>query len=226
MIRFGACLLFILTLGACAEVGNLSTPAQDREAGPYLAVARAWTRNASVYKGLDSELLVDATFRSLPFRMAYAAEHARIYLLDREATEKLVKDQVAAHGTYLDFTVAAYVPRMEGGDFTGQSPLWRAYLENDKAIRAEPLEIRSLSQDKEVARHFFPYLTPWKWAYTFRFPHADARAGQPLLDRDTRWLSLVITGPSGSARMTWQRPETGWEPLLPQGGTPPEGLHR
>ncbi|MBU2490933.1 MAG: hypothetical protein KKA60_16230 [Proteobacteria bacterium] len=225
MIRLGACILSILTICSCVDRGRLPHPVWNEDASAYLEVLESWTQSGSIYDGLDSALLVDATFRSLPFRLEYAREYARIYLLDPEEAARMAGDQVSAWQANLDFTVAAYTPKMGGNDFSGVNSSWRVYLENDEGIRVSPLEIRSFSQDRNVAGHFYPYFTPWKKAYIFRFPHVSQDSGKSLLTPETQWLSLVITGPSGSARLAWGQPEAGWESAAPEERTPMESPH-
>ncbi|MBW1988551.1 MAG: hypothetical protein JRI97_03300 [Deltaproteobacteria bacterium] len=213
MARLMPLLLAGFFLCACAP----QTAPADKEPPepPYRQTLEAWTRNASVYNGLDSELLVSATLKSLPFRMQYAKEYARVYLLPPEEAEKVAAEQAKAWEMYLDFTVGAFVPQERQNDFGRPRSTWKVYLENGAGTRVQPLEIRPLLRDRELTAHFYPYMTPWKKAYVFRFPHKDAETGKPLLDEGIERVSLVITGPAGACAMTWEKPPAGWTSPMP-----------
>jgi len=212
MRLFCLCLCFVAILCAgCASVKGLEAL---KPAGPDLAYQETfeqWTKEARIYDGFETQLFICATFKSLPLRMAFVQEHARVYgLLPREKG-KMEADQKAASQSSLDFVIAAYVPDDKYNDFSQTKSVWSIFLENGEGEREEPLEVRRLSeQDGAALKYFYPYFTPWKRAYLVRFPLRGPEAREDFLRPGIERLTLTVRGPMAVAELKWDRPKSGW----------------
>ena len=171
--------------------------------GQYKAALTDWSREARIYRGLGVELIATATFKSSKFRDAYSNEYARAYKLTGSEKTKLIKDQKKAALAYNDFLLAAYVPDKKLNDFNKKDSVWKIYLTIGKGGLITPLEIRKIKKVDAVTTHFFPYITPWKSVYLVRFPATSPAAGKAVIDRDAKYIKLIITSVLGSAEMVW-----------------------
>ncbi len=214
MGRFLLFAFLLLFVSACAGVAGLEALTGAGPEAQYQEVLEEWTKKARVYSGFETELFVCATFRSLPLRAAYITEYARIYGLAPMETQKLETDQTTAYESSLDFVMAAYVPNEKQNDFSHARSHWSLVLENDAGSRSRPLEVLPLPAREGVAKHFYPYFTPWKRAYLVRFPHRALGGQKDFLTDETQSLTLIVRSPMAATQLTWDRPESGWGQAL------------
>ncbi len=201
-VRIFTLLVVCLFATGCSGLNHRqSVMAPERES--YQAAVTAWTKESRIYHGLDTKLIAQATFKSLAFRRAYAAEYARVYRLSRQDTDKLVLDQERAAADYHDVVIAAYVPQKNWDDFSQHKSMWRIYITRDGIEQIEPLEIRKLKKKDPKLAYFYPYTTTWNSIYQARFPTTDPETGQVLLDDPAGSLTLVMTSVIGSVEFQW-----------------------
>lgn len=166
----------------------------------YSKALKAWTRSASIYHKLDTELIVTATYQSRAFRRAYLRAYARSYLLDAKQRQKLRSSQEAQARRFHEFFLSAYIPDSQWNDLASPRSCWRLYLEVNQTVRLRPVDIRQIKKVTPLVSSFYPYVRPWERVYKVRFDAEEKQGGEFEL----RTLSLVITGPRGKARMTWE----------------------
>lgn len=210
-LRFPICLFFVVLVLAMSAMGCRSgkenkpieyTP--DSQFNPeYKAVFEDWTKEDRIYKGFDCKLIAAATYKSMPFRRAYAQEYGKLYKLSPAEKDKIKKDQADAAATYNEFFFAAYVPDKKWDDFQDEKSTWKIDLRVDGGMRVAPMEIRKLQRNNVVLKHFFPYVTPWKSVYLLRFPAKQRDTGEALVGERSRTLMLSVSSVLGSAVMEW-----------------------
>ena len=198
-------LIISIMFQACAgfkAVKQIKASDDPYQGGNYQPVFNTWTREARIYRGLDLEMLVAATYKSVQFRRAYAEEYARIYHLGTQETLKAARDQQQPGPESIDFLIAVYVPDKKQADFSRSDSIWQIYLAQNNAKRLKPYEIRKVKKIDARLRHFFPYITPWKSVYRVRFL-AEENKTMAAKDGQSAPTTLVITGVRGSASLHW-----------------------
>ncbi len=165
----------------------------------YPKILKQWTREARSYRGLDLELLVAATYQSTPFRAAYVSEYAKIHKLEPSVMKQMADAEEQAARRYYQFIIAAYVNERRLNDFSRTDSIWKIYLTVGNGKRLEPVEIQKPKYADPIIRHFFPYVTPWKSAYTVRFPKSGSKAENDIAGS----VRLEITGVAGNVELVW-----------------------
>ena len=203
------CVALILTAFAAGCRGGkenqpiLYTP-DSRSKPEYKQVFEGWTKEDRIYKGFDCKLIAAATYKSMPFRRAYAQEYAELYRLNPVEQDKFLRDQEDAAATFIEFILAAYVPDKKWDDFQEEKSTWKLDLSIDGGAHVAPVEVRKLERDNVVLKHFFPYVTPWKSVYLLRFPSRRRDTGDALVGAENRLLTLSVSSVLGAAEMTWE----------------------
>lgn len=190
-------ILFLgLTLtGGCGK-SNMAGPGEKIQ-DPYPAVLEQWTSRAKVYRGLDFMLEVTGTYKSAPFRRAYAEKFARDFQLSPQATAKMLSDEKAMAEKNIEFILAVSAPDEKKDNLKAGDSAWRIFLASESMGQIKPFEIRLVKKRTARLEEFYPYISPWAKVYLVRFlapPHP------PLSEP----LDLVLTGVLGSARLTFQ----------------------
>jgi hypothetical protein len=201
----GACKPLVAIPDRVEDVAHTQAATDQRE---YNQALKAWTRSGSIYRRFGTELLVTATYHSLPFREAYVTAYARAVQLGEEQKEALWQRQLAEVKESHEFLIAAYVPESEANDLANPASGWRIYLETDRGERLSPEDLRRLRKITPFITGFYPYVTPWAKVFKVRFPTRNPSSGDPFPGRGGETLSLVITSPSGMVRLTWQPEST------------------
>lgn len=202
-------------LGACKPLAAIPDRVEDvahtqaaADQSDYNQALKAWTRSGSIYRRFGTELLVTATYQSLPFRESYVSAYAQAQQLTQEQKEALWQRQLAEAGESHEFLVAAFVPESEATDLANPASGWRLYLEADRGDRVSPQDLRRVRKITPFITGFYPYVTPWAKVFKVRFPTRNPGSGDPFPAPGDQTLSLVITSPSGMARLTWQLQST------------------
>ncbi|RME48721.1 MAG: hypothetical protein D6795_12535 [Deltaproteobacteria bacterium] len=168
---------------------------EDRLIGSYRESLGAWTRQAEDYVDFETRILARATFKSRPFREAFVAEYAAVYLLGETERTALYRREIDEAARYHDFLLYVYTPELQRNVLDRPSSPWRIYLEDEAGHRVAPETIRKNHDPAHTIDRFYPYVESWGRIYEVRFPKA------PL---EGRRLRLVITGISGHCAMEWE----------------------
>jgi len=203
-------------LGACKPLTAIPDRVEDvahtqaaADQSPYNDALKAWTRSGSIYRKFGTELLVTATYQSLPFREAYVSAYTRAEQLNQEQKDALWQRQLAEAKESHEFLVAAYVPETEASDLANPASGWRLYLETDRGDRVSPQDLRRIRKITPSITGFYPYVAPaWAKVFKVRFPTRNPGSGEPFPGPGDQTLSLVITSPFGMVRLTWQPQST------------------
>ncbi len=178
--------------------------AQPTANATYRELLDRWTRRDLEYDELETRVLVAATYKSWPFRQAYVAEYARVYLLPETEREALLRREAAALETYHDFVVSVYAPARDIAELTRERGIWRLYLEGPGGARVSPSVVERVKEPLPIVSAFFPYVDRWSRVFLVRFPKqtADGRPVLPQPERDTFRLLLVST--EAHASLAWR----------------------
>lgn len=196
--------ILLATVMGCGSIERLVRSEGSHRTEDYRRAFERWTKEARIYRGLDMELIVSATFKSADYRKGYAREYAETYLLSDEDELKFKRDQMKAAEEFHDFVMAAFIPDDKWNDFEKKDSIWKIYLSNDKNDRISPLEIRKLNKKDPVVGQFFPYVSPWRQVYALRFAVTMPGQEEAFISADTRSITLTLTGVRGTCDMFWE----------------------
>ena len=202
-------IIFFLAIGCTREVSvkrfvGWEEPYED---GNYPQAIEKFTREARIYRGLELELLANATYKSSDFRRAYLQEYSRVYKLDEAQVQAVRQKETEAAQKVDEFMIATYVPDKQWDDFDRKNPSWKIYLVQRDGSRIQPVSIQKNKVDASM-RHFFPYINPWKSMYTVQFPKLSAGKESPS-------MRLIVTGVRGNIEMEWPSESPGNESTKP-----------
>ena len=168
---------------------------------PYIQTTKNWTRKAALYSGIDTEIQVFATLKSLQWRKAYVHKYAQVYSLNQDEEKKLLIDELKAFQNETEFFLALYSTDPDRAKLEFNSPLWSVFLEIENTVPAAstavrkvyPLEIRSLEWPYAKLKTFFPYVHKWQKTYLLRFNRIPEASG----------ARLTLSGPVGKVSLEW-----------------------
>ena len=185
----------MLMLG-CADLKRLQQTAVDPyQNNAYQSALDTWTRDARIYKDLELVARFTATFKTLPYRLAYAKEFARRYQLSQAEAAKMENDQRQAAKSFNDFFIVVYAPDSDLIDLGMKDAAWKIYLEIGGQKRFKPLEIRKVKKTDARTRFFLPHLSVWNTLFRARFPASGL---------NTLPAKLIVTGVGGAASFDWK----------------------
>ena len=193
-------LFFLLALACgCGDMGGKTADVLwPGLTGPYVELARQWTRKDAVYSGIDTEFTAAATLKSWAWREGFAGRHASTYSLSAPEAAKFLEDQRRAHAGSSEVVLSLSSPKPEYARLKLKDPLWSVFAAQG-GEKAYPLEIRPMERDQWPAGRlevFFPDFKPWQKFYNLRF--ASFKAGP---------VTLVVSGPPGRVEFFWERCE-------------------
>jgi hypothetical protein len=193
------CMVSVTLVASCARRGEMKP-----DSPPYAKLIGKWTREGSVYRGIESRLVVHATYRGLEFREAYVREYGDRYRLDDYRREKLLATERAGHERVEEFFLAVSTLDEKWNDLHRSDSVWRLYLKNDSGERVEPIAIRRVDEESPLFREFYPKLDRWSRGYIVTFPKYSEAGEAPLINDDTLRVTLVITGALGQTVIEWR----------------------
>jgi hypothetical protein len=193
------CVLSAALVASCARRGEVKPDGGP----PYAKVIKQWTREGSVYRGIESMLLLHGTYRGMELREAYTREYGERYRLDSYRVEKLVAQERAGYERSEEFFLAVYTPDEKWNDLERSDSAWRLYLRNDSGERVEPITIRRVDEESPLFREFYPKLDQWSRGYIVSFPKYSATGERPIINDDTSRFTLIITGVLGQTEIEW-----------------------
>jgi hypothetical protein len=188
---WGLLLLSAMSLAACQErsLGEVLWPDLH---DPYFQLTEQWSRKGVIRIGLESELSFIALLKSKEWRTAYVTRHARLQSLGAQEREKMLADQMQAHGEAVDVVLAVASTNPDHSRLTHRSSRWRVLMQTADGQQVEPLEIRPLHWSRLELQAYFPEYHHWQRYFAVRFP--TGLSGP---------LTLVITGPPGRTALAW-----------------------
>ncbi len=186
-----------------AGCGAFSRQAEARPDGTYREILDRWTRQDREYDELETKLYVAATYKSWPFRQAYVAQYARIYLLPERERQALLDRETASLEQFHDFVLSAYTPVRQSGDFLTRTGIWKLYLEGPGGVRVPTSRVERVAEPLPVLEAFYPYVTRWSRVFLVRFPRLAADGQDVLPNPETDRFRLVLASTEARAALTW-----------------------
>lgn len=195
-----AAFVALLLAGGCAA---LSRQPEARPDAAYRSVVERWTRSDEEYEELETKLLVSATYKSWPFRQAYVAQYARIFLLPEREREALLARETAALEQFHDFVLSAYTPVRQSGDFLTRTGIWKLYLEGPGGVRVPSARVERVAEPHRVLEAFYPFVNRWSRVFLVRFPRETAGGEAVLPNPETDRFRLVLASTEARTVLTW-----------------------
>jgi hypothetical protein len=196
----------LLVLAGCGS-SELSLQASGGGAtnDDYAKALSDWTRSvevAPVSEGFDNVLSGDATYRSWPFREAYARRYAKDHHLSRARLDEVVAQERAAHEAAHEFFLSIYAVDRRSLELGTPESIWRVSLTTDAHVTTEPSGVEFIRRPTATVRAYYPYATTTRMTFVVRFPREVG--GRPVLPESTKWFELHFDGPRGHAEMKWE----------------------
>ena len=95
----------------------------------YIQLTKKWTRRDVIYSGIDTEIEIYATLKSLDWRKAYVHKWAEVYSLSQSEEKKLLADELEAAQKETEIFLALYSNKPDQAELRLNSPLWSVFLE-------------------------------------------------------------------------------------------------
>lgn len=186
--------------GACAIPRTIryTVPRRVPPVSDFVAIRRAWTRDASVVpvSGLENVLTMTATCLSPEFRAAYVARYARDYQLGPGDRAALLRAQQITAGRELQFFVTAFAgTEFRDADLSDPDRGWRVLLVTAHGRWAHT-RLEKITHPTAVQRAYFPHAHPQRMAFLVGFP--------PVVTPEDRWFRLHVVSARGQAELEWQ----------------------
>jgi hypothetical protein len=197
MAAVAAGLAVLLVLAGCGYLMSYVDMVREKGVSPeYRAVLDTWTRTKVLHSQFETRADIFATFKSTPFRAAYAKDYARLYDLT-EAQAKARREVIEEVASDFDeFFFYAALPDRQANDFDKSSSIWKIYLFDDRGNRFEPVEIRKIDKVTPLVTSFYPYVNPsYGTCYALKFPAGSVPGGKPF--------KLLFTGVLGGIELSW-----------------------
>jgi hypothetical protein len=189
--------------GAANKAVSLAEPAQAPSAREYVDLVKLWTRHGHLRQDFDIALDVDATMRSPEFRAGYAEKYLAVYHVGPSlAGQKRVELRALGADRY-EFHVETQAHTYELNDLSQRKGYWRVALINDRNQEVQPVEVRALKDRPELAAAFYPYAGLFSRGWDLSFPQT-LPDGTPLVQPESRSLTLRFAGPQGSVDLIWK----------------------
>jgi len=192
-------IFFLLSMTAFSCAGPIAV-----SKGRYNGELRRWTREASLYSGLEERLSVVATYRGSSFKNAYSDYYARSFALsDSQKAGLLAKDKQALN-QYSEFLLSVHTSEARLNNLDSKKSPWKIYLSDSRGTRTEPLSIVKVERADPVRGEFFPYIDLWSTAYVLRFPRHIVPGRTALPSRDAAFIKLTISSVLGQVELKWR----------------------
>lgn len=186
--------------GACAIPRTIryTQPRRTPPPSEFVAIRRAWTRDASVVpvSGFENVLTLTATCMSPEFRAAYVARYGRDYQLDgRERADLLRAQQITAERELQFFVTAFAGTDFEDADLADPDRGWRVLLVTPRG-RYSHTTLDKIPNPTAVQRAYFPHAHRQRIAFLVGFP--------PVVGPEDRWFRLHVVSARGQAELEWK----------------------
>jgi hypothetical protein len=200
-------LALVLVLGAagCPKKADVrvsfATPDKPPPAKAYYDILKRWTRHGHIISDFDETFAIDASLMAPEVRQAYAEKWIEIYKIG-EADAATVRNEARVDHDYYELHAQTTSHTYNVDNLALNKTLWRMALVNDAGLEVTPREVKPTKVRREVETTFFPFADIFTRGWTLRFPKT-LPDGRPLIDENTRKLTLRIAGPPGSTDLVW-----------------------
>ena len=162
----------------------------------YERVTKTWTRKGEMRQRYQEALTVAVTFKSLPWREAFARKTAEDRGLEGPALDAQVAQAKADDAGPLEFEMIVVTwDRRENDLDRGKKSVGRIRLLDDAGMEVEPLEILKDKRPDYIIDAEFPEMKNFAVAYVVRFPRD--KIANPAN------LRMHMSSPRGGVRLVW-----------------------
>lgn len=204
------CALALVVLAAQASCGPppaviLADPGRNVPPEQYESMVDRWTRDSEVLDwgaGLESRLVVTATYFSKEFRRAYLSRLTTAASTPQNERDRMFSASLRAADVEHEFFVALVPQQPRWGDLDRATSAWRVRLVDDQGREHAPTRIERFRQATALDRAMFHYWSPWRVVFRIRFPATDEQ-GNRILRENSRHFLLRFAGAYGTADLRW-----------------------
>ncbi len=168
----------------------------------YGRVTEEHTRTREVHDGLETRMIVSATWLSGPWVRAFSEEYANIQYLGAARKDEVVAAFRGESDRYVRFFLALFTPDERSNDLEKPETLWTVHLVGPDEKDYSPVYVRKSGLRTEEISRFFPYSGTWYRAYEIAFPKEAGGTGEAAAPGAAR-MKLVLTGVQGRAVLVW-----------------------
>lgn len=184
----------IMILAACASTPEPS-PTFSMSEDQYTEVAENYSDHTQKYNGPYNVLEVNATLMNSHVIEAQTLRQASIFQWNQPKYQKALEEKQTISKDKTEVFISFFTPDKKSGDLTRTNTLWTILLKVDgkeyagtpKKLSALPVEINGL----------YPNHNRWSNPYIVTFD-------VPVSQIEKMTSELVLTGPVGSASLTFQ----------------------
>lgn len=223
-----AALAAVAALSACVPAPVGSTLAARPDDAPrvedpvYYEFLNRYTRQGSVYDGLDQRLFAAVTWQAWPFRQQRVDAVARFLSLQPAERAAMIAQEQADARSYNDFFVGFYTNQTSWNDLQSRKSIWRIELQPEGGAAILPIQIERIDRPDPNVAALYPYLTPFWVGYRVRFPAEDER-GRSLFPQGSPRMTVRFSSAVGRLELVFsllgqERPPL--EILTPEGPAP------
>ena len=170
----------------------------------YSSARDRWTESQSVYRQIELQAQVHATFKTALFRRQYVREFARLFALRARQRQALLKQELAEAATRYVFVVILSTKKLSWNNLDREAKIWRVQLANRKGKAVAPTSVRELDRDNPTWQVLFPKIGTQYRIWELKFPRTSPD-GQPLVSSGQH-LDLIIAGAPAQMKLTWKAP--------------------
>lgn len=193
----------VLVTGCAKPAVSLKPPATPLSARAYVDVLKRFTRHGHVIDDFDETITVDVTLHGPEFRSAFAEKWIEVYKIGPDEAAQ-VREQLGAEvADTWELHLETSSHTWDVDNLIASKKVWRVALLDDKGREIAPREIKLDKTRREVIEVFYPYANIFSRSWKIRFPRT-LPDGTPLVQPDTKSLTLRIAGPKGSMDLVWE----------------------
>ena len=198
-------LVAAVMLAGCAhyERVSLEPPGEAPGVKKYVDELKRWTRHGHVIADFDEALTVDATMHSPEFRAAYAEKWIDVYKLAPDDAARKRVELIGQIANVWEFHFNTSGHTWEVNEMLPVKKQWRLQLVDEKGRAVEAMLVKQVRDRIEIEQEFYPQAGIFTRAWLVQFPR-NLLDGTPLINTDTKKVTLRIAGPKGDIDLVWE----------------------
>jgi len=174
--------------------------------GDYTELVEARTKRQAIYRGVDTVLMVSATYVDWPLRQSYVEKYTADHVLSAHEKQKLLVEEQQAQEDASEFVIAAYTDLRQWKRLDEPENIWSIWLINDAGERVAPIEISHLTPVPVYIVEYYPFFSSHKIVYKLKFPKTLSRKTErkTIISPETKKITLEFTSALGRLFLCWQ----------------------
>ncbi|MBI5788758.1 MAG: hypothetical protein HZA78_07895 [Candidatus Schekmanbacteria bacterium] len=172
---------------------------QPPESFPLLL--RKWTQTGKVYHGMNTILLVSATYMHSDVRRAFIKQYIEDLHLTPQEQEKLAQEQKADAEKGLQFIVAIFSDEEDWQKLEKDDTIWKVSLAGSGGLRVEPISVEHMKEVPIYLKSYYPFIAQFKRVYKITFPNTCQNL--PVIDEQKCRFSLEFASAVAQLKIDW-----------------------